>query len=183
MNSVLEYNGYQGSVEYSADDNCLVGRVLHIADSLCYDGTTVAEIKAAFEETVDEYIAFCAERGVEASKPFNGIFQVRVSPELHRAAVMAAARKKLKLNDFIKQAIQNASDANASRQVVMTTDDAKVAINEQFKKAVILAQTSWTSSSFGLFDQAHFAPHLMHAIGNVVPLKAGISETSVRKAN
>ena len=38
----LEYKGYNGSVEYSEADNCLLGKVLGISkDLILYEGNTV----------------------------------------------------------------------------------------------------------------------------------------------
>lgn len=33
---------------------------------------------------MDDYLAFCAERGEEADKPFSGRLMVRVPSDLHR---------------------------------------------------------------------------------------------------
>ena len=38
MNNLLEYRGYFGAVRFSAEDDCLVGKVLFINDSLNFDG-------------------------------------------------------------------------------------------------------------------------------------------------
>ncbi len=52
----------------------------------------MAELKKAFQDSVDDYLAFCKERGEEPEKPFSGQFVVRAEPELHRAVVTAAKR-------------------------------------------------------------------------------------------
>ena len=64
MNTQLAYKGYFGSVEFSAEDQCLHGKILAIDSLILYSGESVAEIKKAFEETVDDYLADCAKRGV-----------------------------------------------------------------------------------------------------------------------
>lgn len=72
MSDLLHYHGYEGSVEYSKSDGCLIGRVLHINSPIGYCGNTVAEIQAMFEEAVDEYLALCQERGISPDKPYKG---------------------------------------------------------------------------------------------------------------
>ena len=46
----LEYKGYKGSVEYSREDNCLVGKVQGMGkDLIAYEGQTLDEIRQDFE--------------------------------------------------------------------------------------------------------------------------------------
>lgn len=106
MSDVLKYKGYEGTVEYSAEDGCLVGRVLHINSVIGYAGDTVAEIRAMFEQAVDEYLALCEAQGWPPEKPYKGSLNVRLGAELHRLAAMAAARQQTSLNDLIVQAVE-----------------------------------------------------------------------------
>ena len=42
----LEYKGYKGSVEYSREDNCLVGKVQGMGkDLISYEGQTLDELR------------------------------------------------------------------------------------------------------------------------------------------
>jgi predicted HicB family RNase H-like nuclease len=107
MSNLLEYKGYQGSVEYSSEDDLLFGKVLHVDSLIQYDGKTVTQIRTAFRHAVDGYLAMCERTGRTPNKPYSGTFNVRVGPELHREAVMAAAKRKLNLNEFVRRAIQS----------------------------------------------------------------------------
>jgi predicted HicB family RNase H-like nuclease len=40
-------------------------------------------------------------------RPFKGSFNVRIQPELHRKAALAAATRGLSLNAFVEDAIRN----------------------------------------------------------------------------
>ena len=68
---LLKYKGYSGSVEFSAEDNCLFGKVqgLHKA-TILYEGNSVDELRKDFEEGVDSYLEGCKERGVQPEKPY-----------------------------------------------------------------------------------------------------------------
>lgn len=101
----LEHRGLTGSVEVSLEDGVLHGRVLYIEDLILFEASTVAELKTAFEATVDEYIADLAAEGKPVPTPFKGTFNVRVGPELHRLAVMAADRRGTSLNDIVRTAL------------------------------------------------------------------------------
>lgn len=66
MSDFLKYKGYLGSVEYSADDNCLFGKVMFIKSLLMYEGETLQELEEMFHETIDEYLADCEAEGDQA---------------------------------------------------------------------------------------------------------------------
>lgn len=99
----MSYKGYLGTVEYSADDHCLYGKLAFIRDLVNYEGETVAELEAAFKASVDSYLAMCTKLGKQPNEPFKGTFNVRTTPELHRKAVLAAG--DISLNAFVSQAI------------------------------------------------------------------------------
>ena len=117
MSKDMSYKGFTGSCEISTADDCLHGKILFIEDILTYEGQTVAELKAAFHDAVDEYLAQCHEEGVEPNKPFSGTFNVRLGPMLHRAAAISARRQNTTLNDFVTRAVKSACDSKAAPQV------------------------------------------------------------------
>lgn len=68
--NVLQYKGYQGSVEYSAEDGCLIGKILHTKKAnIGYAGDSVEEIIAMFHQAVDEYLQLCEQEGWQPEKP------------------------------------------------------------------------------------------------------------------
>jgi len=70
-----------------------------------FEGSTVQELKAAFEEAVDDYIETYKTLGKEPQKPFKGVFNVRVKPELHQKIAMVAAEKQVPLNQVVSEAL------------------------------------------------------------------------------
>lgn len=67
-NITLEYKGYLGTVEFSAEDNCLFGKIIGINDLISYEAQEVSELKEAFEEAVNDYLDICKELGKETIK-------------------------------------------------------------------------------------------------------------------
>ena len=105
MNSMLEYKGYRAMVEYDAEDDIFVGEVFGIADSLNFHGTSVAELKEMFKQSIDNYLELCEKIGKKPDKEFKGTFNVRIPPEMHRKAALAAAKQKITLNQYVVKAI------------------------------------------------------------------------------
>ncbi len=63
MSTMLEYKGYCGSVEYSAEDEVLHGRLEFIRDLVTYEAPDAKGLQAAFEEAVDDYLDLCQSEG------------------------------------------------------------------------------------------------------------------------
>lgn len=103
---MLQHKGYIGVVEFDDDANIFHGEVLHLSDVITFQGTSVEELRTAFIESVEDYLAFCAERGEEPEKPFSGQFVMRMPPELHRAVSAGARLQKTSINAFVVQAVQ-----------------------------------------------------------------------------
>lgn len=107
MSDLLEYKGYYGTVEFSATDNVLFGKVLGINSLISFEGNSVESLKNDFECAVDDYLEICAENGVEPEKAYKGSFNVRVSPELHKTLVLYSASHGQTLNSTVEEAIKS----------------------------------------------------------------------------
>ena len=109
MNEVLKYKGYYGSTEYSLEDDCLHGSLLGINDIITYEANSVKEIKTAFKDSVDDYLAFCKETGKEPNKPYSGKVMFRIDPQVHAKAALAAQLKGISLNQWAEEVLKEAA--------------------------------------------------------------------------
>jgi len=107
MSNLIEYKGYQGTVEYSAPDGVLYGVVLGIKGLISYEGKCINSLRSDFEGAIDDYLDMCNEEGVEPQRAYKGKFNVRVSPELHRTLAHYAAAHGQTLNSTVEEAIRN----------------------------------------------------------------------------
>ena len=107
MSKMMEYNGYHAQIEYDADDEIFVGKVYGITDSLNFHWTSVSELEEMFHQSIDNYLAMCAEVGKAPDKEFKGSFNVRISPELHREISIQAAEEGITLNQYVLRALEN----------------------------------------------------------------------------
>jgi len=105
---MMEYKGYIGKVEIDDEAGILYGEVINIRDVITFEGTSVDELQKAFHESVDDYLAFCTERGESPEKPFSGKFVVRLPAELHRKAYIQAKLSDKSLNGWVTEVLQTA---------------------------------------------------------------------------
>jgi predicted HicB family RNase H-like nuclease len=105
---MIEYKGYVGRVEFDPEAAIFHGEVINTRDVITFQGRSVDELRHAFQESVNDYLAFCKQRGEEPDKPFSGQFLTRLTPELHRQVNMAAAMSGMSLNSWVSQALESA---------------------------------------------------------------------------
>ena len=98
---MLKYKGYTGRVEYNDEAKIFHGEVLDTKDVITFQGTTVNELEAAFRESIDDYLAFCCERGEKPEKPFSGKFVLRIPPDLHQKFAIEARKSGKSLNNWV----------------------------------------------------------------------------------
>jgi predicted HicB family RNase H-like nuclease len=122
---MMEYKGYIGKVEFDDEAGIFHGEVLDTRDVITFQGQSVAELKTAFEESVDDYLAFCKQRGEEPNKPFSGQFVTRIPPELHRQANQAASASGKSLNAWVAEQLQAAVARIKSMRAAKATEKGK----------------------------------------------------------
>ena len=103
--NILTYKGYLTKIEYSSEDGVLFGKIEGINDLILFDSENASEIEAKFQEAVDDYLAYCQEKGKEPDKNFKGQFNVRVSRELHRELYLFGVRNNQSLNSVVEEAL------------------------------------------------------------------------------
>ncbi len=121
MIKVFEYKGFIGSAEMSREDDCLYGKIEFIDDLVSYEADTPQALEEAFHEAVDDHIATREKLGWEVHKSASGTFNVRVGPELHRAALIRAKLEGVSLNEIVKTALKESIE-KAAPQKAMAID-------------------------------------------------------------
>ena len=111
----MTYKGYTGTLEVDEDAGLLHGRVEGLRDVVTFEGRTVAEAAAAFRDSVDDYLEYCAELGREPEKPYSGRFVVRIEPSLHATLAAQAAAEGLSLNAKVAAALETAAGRRVSK--------------------------------------------------------------------
>jgi predicted HicB family RNase H-like nuclease len=107
---MLHYKGYSGQIEIDTESGILFGRVLDIRDVVTFKGETVAEVKQAFEESIDDYLEFCQTLGQEPNKPFSGKLPFRTTPDHHHRIFLAAAKAQKSINAWMDDVLVKAAD-------------------------------------------------------------------------
>lgn len=106
MSNTIEYKNYIGSVEYSDEDKCFFGKVEMIDDLVTFEANTVEDLEKNFQEGINDYINTCQKLGREVQKSYKGVFNVRVSPKLHKLAYQKALKNNISLNALVGKSLE-----------------------------------------------------------------------------
>jgi len=101
MSGMMEYREYLARVEIDLEAGILHGEVINLRDVITFQAATIDDLRREFANSVEDYLAFCAERGEKPDRPFSGNLMLRMPPELHRSVAARAAREGSSLNAWI----------------------------------------------------------------------------------
>lgn len=99
------YKGYVGSIEFDDEDMVFHGRVLGLRDVVTFEAANAEELVSAFHDSVDDYLAFCRERGIDPQKPYSGRLALRTTPEIHALLTMAASSDGKSINQWVSDTL------------------------------------------------------------------------------
>ena len=105
----MTYRGYAARIEYSDEDKAFVGHIAGITDIVGFHADTVADLRAAFEEAVDDYLEACAKLARPPQKPYSGKILLRVPPDVHAAVAVAAQVSGKSINQWAIDAFTTAT--------------------------------------------------------------------------
>jgi predicted HicB family RNase H-like nuclease len=104
----MTYKGYAARIEYSDEDGCFIGHIAAINDVVGFHGDSVAELRQAFEEAVDDYLETCEKLGRAPQRPYSGNLMLRIPPEIHAAVATAAEVKGKSINQWAAETFEEA---------------------------------------------------------------------------
>lgn len=107
--SSMTYKGYSARIEYDARDDIFVGRVLGVRDIISFHASSVSALHEEFRLALEDYLSDCEERGVAPEKPASGKVMLRIRPEVHAAATIAAQKQGKSLKQWADEVFERAA--------------------------------------------------------------------------
>ena len=103
----MKFKNYEAIVAFDEEAQIFHGEVVGIKDVITFQGTSVDELEKAFHESINDYLAWCKERGETPEKTFSGNVRLRIPTHLHAHLSIEAARKGMSLNQLITSKLQS----------------------------------------------------------------------------
>ena len=109
--NTMTINGYQAVISLDPDIQMFRGEFVGLNGGADFYAKDVDGLRHEGEISLRVFLEACAEDGVDPRKHFSGKFSLRVDPELHEAATIAAAAHGQSLNQWAAEAIRQAAHA------------------------------------------------------------------------
>lgn len=122
--AMMEYKGYIAAIEYDDSVDLLHGRVINSGHYpiATFEAVDVEGLREEFHRSIDDYLAWCEEDGVEPRRPYSGKLNVRLGTDLHQRAAVSAATNGMSLNNWIAQALEQVLTQGSSKSSAFNRD-------------------------------------------------------------
>lgn len=61
--NIIRYRGYIAKIEFDQEEKIFHGRVINLRDVVNFEGSSAEELIQAMQESIEDYIEFCRQRG------------------------------------------------------------------------------------------------------------------------
>ncbi len=117
MKNLMQYKNYFTKIEFDPENKVLYGKIEGINDLVNFESESTEQIENEFHKAVDDYLELCAELGTDPDKVYRGSFNVRISPQLHRAIALEAMNNDESLNSFVEKALDTYINNSLSKKL------------------------------------------------------------------
>lgn len=109
MNNVLEIDGYKAIVTFDPEIDLLRGEFVNLNGGADFYAASIEALREEGRRSLDVFLEMCREKGVEPKRAYSGRFNLRLDPEVHAAAAVAAAAEHKSLNEWVADTIEKAA--------------------------------------------------------------------------
>jgi predicted HicB family RNase H-like nuclease len=111
MKNVIEIDGHKAVIALDPEIGMLRGEFVGLNGGADFLARDVEGLYREGRVSLKVFLDMCAEKGIDPVKEYSGRFNVRLNPETHAAAAMAAAAESKSLNEWVAAAIEGAAHA------------------------------------------------------------------------
>lgn len=109
--NTMTINGHRAVIAFDPDIQMFRGEFVGLNGGADFYAKDVDGLRREGEISLRVFLEACAEEGVDPHKHFSGKFSLRIDPEVHQAAAIAAAAQGQSLNQWAAEAIRQAAAA------------------------------------------------------------------------
>lgn len=109
--NTMAIEGYQAVISFDPELQMFRGEFVGLNGGADFYAKDVEGLRREGAISLRVFLQACAEDGVQARKHFSGKFSLRVDPQVHEAAAIAAAAHGQSLNQWAAEAIRRAAQA------------------------------------------------------------------------
>ena len=120
LTNLLKYKDYYAQIAFDPSADSFHGRVIGIQDVIDFYGRTPEELREEFKNSVEEYLAWCAEEGTRPEKTWLGKLTIRIDEDLRRRLAIVAAGRGESVNAWIAAVLDRETRRALTEQELAT---------------------------------------------------------------
>jgi predicted HicB family RNase H-like nuclease len=113
MINVMTIEGFKAVIAFDPDIQMFRGEFVGLNGGADFYAADVEGLKREGAVSLRVFLEACTKRGIEPRKHFSGKFVLRLDPETHEAATVAAAAAGQSLNQWAQEALRRAACTEA----------------------------------------------------------------------
>ncbi|OLP61240.1 DNA repair protein [Xaviernesmea oryzae] len=111
MKNVMLIDGERAVISYDPEVGMFRGEFVGLNAGADFYADSAAGLLDEGRQSLQVFLDVCRENGIEPRRSFSGRFNLRLPPELHAEAVLAAEAHGTSLNEWIEYTIKEALEA------------------------------------------------------------------------
>jgi predicted HicB family RNase H-like nuclease len=111
MNNVMTISGYRAVIAFDPEISMFRGEFLGLNGGANFYAADVEGLRREGETSLRVFLQACEQRGIDPHKHYSGKFVLRLDPEVHEAAAIAAAAHGQSLNQWAVETLREAAQA------------------------------------------------------------------------
>ncbi|CAM5780462.1 type II toxin-antitoxin system HicB family antitoxin [Castellaniella caeni] len=108
MKNIMIIAKHPAVISYDPDTEMFRGEFVGLNGGADFYATDIEGLHREGKISLDIFLEECARHGTEPHKHFSGKFILRIPPDTHEAATLAAAASGASLNQWISKVVQDA---------------------------------------------------------------------------
>lgn len=109
MNNVMTIEGHRAVISFDPDIGLFRGEFTGLAGGADFYAADVAGLQREGATSLKVYLDACTKDSIEPLARASGALNLRVAPELHRAATLAAKASGKSLNQWASEVLREAA--------------------------------------------------------------------------
>lgn len=109
MMNVMEIDGYRAVIAYDPEIEMFRGEFIDLNGGADFYARDIDSLRVEAATSLKVFLDMCAEDGVEPRKTASGKLMLRVPPEVHTAALVAAKAAGTSLNQWAAKVLAEAA--------------------------------------------------------------------------
>ena len=111
MMNLMDIDGYKATIKYDPEIEMFRGEFIGLNGGADFYASNIADLKKEGSISLKVFLKACEERKIDPRKEYSGKFNVRVPTKLHADIATKASAEGKSLNQWVVDALDNASHA------------------------------------------------------------------------